>query len=232
MMPTTGPFMPVGLAGRAGAGKDTCADVLTHTHGFARIAFADAVRVELAHSFGVDIRLFIERTHKETPTNELRVSRCNEPLFIDLARALGYSGDTSLSPRLAMRLWATEFRRSHFGDDYWVRQAHETYEQAIRHGWRRVVFTDLRHLVEAAYLHQLGGEIWRVRRSSTDSVPATHDSEREVELILPDREICNEGSLTDLAGAAHTTYLTAKVLRASHEHFLGAAESQPATQPN
>lgn len=198
MKSRSGPYLIVGLAGHAGAGKDTCADILVSAHSFARLAFADALRTELAAAFGVDLRLFTERSTKEAPTYELALCRCADRTFVDLVMATsrGLTLDRALSPRWAMRLWGTEYRRKLSGADYWIVRAHEAIESLHRQGWRRIAITDVRFGNEAALVHSIGGEVWRVRRQCADAVPSPHDSETEVDSIRPDRVIDNNSHST------------------------------------
>ncbi|WP_454674865.1 hypothetical protein [Achromobacter pestifer] len=195
-----GPYLIVGMAGRAGAGKDTCAEILSSAHAFARLAFADAVRAELAHAFGVDVRLFTNRSLKEAPTLELALKRCADLRFVDLMMAcgIGLTYEKAISPRTAMRLWGTEYRRAHCGGDYWLLRAHERIEALHRAGWRRIAITDVRFLNEAAFVQMMGGEVWRIRRHMADQAPATHQSEMQVESIQPERTLHNDSTISAL----------------------------------
>lgn len=198
MKSRSGPYLVVGLAGHAGAGKDTCADILVSAHSFARLAFADALRAELAVAFGVDLRLFTERSTKEVPAHQLALHRCADRTFVDLMLSLplGLTLDRALSPRWVMRLWGTEYRRNHSGNDYWILRAHEAIEALHRDGWRRIAITDVRFANEAALIHSIGGEIWRVVRPIADAVISPHASEQNVNSLQFDRTIDN---------SAHTT---------------------------
>ncbi|MBO1012287.1 hypothetical protein IPU70_01905 [Achromobacter sp. SD115] len=198
MKSRSGPYLVVGLAGHAGAGKDTCADILVSAHSFARLAFADALRAELAAAFGVDLRLFTERSAKERPTHELALHRCSDRAFVELIRSLplGLTLDRALSPRWAMRLWGTEYRRNQSGKDYWILRAHEALESLHRDGWRRIAITDVRFANEAALVHSIGGEVWRVVRPTADAVLAPHASEQDVNSLQSDRVIDNSSHTT------------------------------------
>lgn len=198
MKSRTGPYLVVGLAGHAGAGKDTCADILVSAHSFARLAFADALRAELAAAFGVDLRLFTERSTKEVATHELALHRCSDRTFVDLMLSLplGLTLDRALSPRWVMRLWGTEYRRTQSGKDYWILRAHEALESLHRDGWRRIVITDVRFANEAALVHSIGGEVWRVVRPAADAVLAPHASEQDVDSLQSDRVIDNSSHTT------------------------------------
>ena len=195
-----GPYLLVGMAGRAGAGKDTCAAILASAHACATLAFADAVRAELAKAFGVDVRLFTDRRLKESPTLELALKRCADLTFVDLVMAagIGMTYEKAISPRTAMRLWGTEYRRTHCGGDYWLSRAHERIEVLHREGWRRIVITDVRFLNEAKFVQMIGGEVWRIRRQLSDQVDAAHQSEMQVESISPNRTLHNDSTVSAL----------------------------------
>jgi dephospho-CoA kinase len=51
----------IGLTGRAGAGKDTVADIIQSVAIVQRFAFADLLRFEAAEAWGIDPRLFQRR---------------------------------------------------------------------------------------------------------------------------------------------------------------------------
>src|SRR5690606_6088157 len=123
-----GPYMIVGLVGRAGAGKDTCGQILADAYAFATVAFADALRRELIDAFGMDPRLFADRMTKERVLPGLALGRANDPRFIELMRTLGKDLTRPRSPRALMRLWGTQYRRALDGDNYWLLRLHETVE--------------------------------------------------------------------------------------------------------
>ena len=54
----------IGLAGRAGAGKDTIADRLVANHGFVRVAFADKLKSIISDAFDVPLHFFNDRDKK------------------------------------------------------------------------------------------------------------------------------------------------------------------------
>lgn len=190
----------VGLVGRAGAGKDTCADILVKTRGFARLAFADALRDEVVAAFSVDVAPFADRTLKERPTPALQVRRSADEAFIARAKSLGYDLWAPRSPREIMRLWGTEYRRQVTADNYWLERANDRVNALLASGVRRICFTDVRYANEAAYVTEsLQGDLWRIRRRSADSRHATHSSEFDLERIQCKEVIHNELGLQELA---------------------------------
>jgi len=201
-----GPYFTLGLVGRAGAGKDTSVDVLAKTHGFARLAFADPIRVEIAKSFGIDSRMLTTRHLKERPTVALAIGRSNDQRFISHMVSVGIDPARPRSPRDIMILWGAEYRRQVDGNNYWMLKIHESVEQLHRDGHRRIAFTDVRYLDEAEFVRSLGGALWRIRRREVEQARAAHQSELEQAQIACDLEIHNDGSLDFLGCQVLTAY--------------------------
>lgn len=137
----------VGVLGMRGAGKDTFANQLVTRLGFKRIAFADALYQEAAAAYGVSAQFLGVRETKETDLPELRLSRCVDEQFVEVAAAhatrdrrlrtaaleLYRTGKLTThvsrrrqkallkagrSPRWVLQLWGTDYRRrSRFGVD-------------------------------------------------------------------------------------------------------------------
>jgi hypothetical protein len=192
----------LGLTGRPFAGKDATAQVLA-AHGFVSIAFADALRAELAWAWNVDQRLFATRTTKEQPTDALAIQLCSDAGFLRLAAARGWDPAEPRSPRWAMQYWGTEYRRSQ-RSDYWVmRVEHWIHAQRLA-GHRRIVITDVRFPDEAAMLRDLAG--WLVRVHRPDLVALECDARAHVSeghtALQADADIHNDGDLGHLANEA------------------------------
>lgn len=174
------PFL-IGLAGAAGAGKDTVADWLVAHHGFERHAFADPMKAMLEALFaelGIDHAHLHERGLKEMPLPGLHVS----------ARHL-------------MQTLGTEWGRAHLGANWWVKCTelmlglNDLPRSAPVHD--RIVITDVRFPEEASWIRSHGGVIVRVQRAGATPIPlATHAS--ETQYIRADRILQNDGSLADL----------------------------------
>jgi hypothetical protein len=163
----------VGLVGLRGSGKDTAAGFLV-AQGWHRIAFADALYLEVADTFGVTPEFLSRRETKETPLPELALVNCKDQLFIAVMlsiEGLRLGHDTRkisaflrkpCSPRQIMQYWGTEYRRQTLRDDYWRAQvadfvrAHPTWNFVITD----VRFPDEGKLVEG----ELRGELGRINR--------------------------------------------------------------------
>lgn len=199
---TTSTLTLIGLAGRAGAGKDTTADILCSAYGFARTNFAAPLRRELMDAFCIDERVF-STDQKERRHNALALCRCRETAFVN--RMLELGGINLTAPRSArelMRWWGTEYRR-HQDDLYWIRKMAQWIETVFAQGITSIVITDVRFINEADFIRAAGGSIWKVRRTQADMKSANHQSEAEIELIWSDKAIDNNGSITDLASEIH-----------------------------
>lgn len=187
----------LGLVGAAGAGKDAAGAVLVRA-GWQRIAFADALRVEVAEAWATHIATFVLRDDKDRPSPSLRVGYCGNADFLRWAAYAGHSLHQPRSPRWVMQQWG-EFRRA--GNPlHWVNQV----EQWINHhnlaGHRGLVITDVRMANEAAMVRWRGGHLVRVHRPGLPALPADtaqHPSEGHTQLRV-DADLHNTGSLDDL----------------------------------
>lgn len=188
----------VGLTGHAGAGKDSCAAVLVAA-GWSSIAFADALRIEVAAAFHVDIRELTDPRSKEAPRRTLAAGGGENANWLRFAAVNGYSLVEPRSPRWVMQRWG-EFRRQ--ADPlHWVRPV-VAWAGHERHMHRAgLVVTDVRMANEALALRGLGGAIVRVHRPDGAAPMAAdtagHESERHVDLHA-DGDIHNSGTLAEL----------------------------------
>ncbi|OZI23596.1 hypothetical protein CAL26_09145 [Bordetella genomosp. 9] len=203
MTSTRNGFRLIGLCGRAGAGKDTCADLMAAAYGFSKIAFADALRAEISRSFGVDPRDLSNRITKEQLTHALAIGRSDDARFIHLMASAGVCISAPRSPRQIMRWWATEYRRALDGEEYWTLLAHDAIDSLMRRGVRRIVVTDVRFSNEASFIKHMRGEVWRVRRAVADQIPGNHRSEIELEAISPAHVVHNDGDIAALMREVH-----------------------------
>lgn len=192
----------IALTGRPDVGKDTVADVLAPAHGFARIAFADALRREVAEAWRIDARLLTHRPTKETPLPALAAGMCSDPGFMRWVADGGDSLTEPRSPRWAMQRWASYKRR--FVPCYYATIVKRWIERQVGTGWTRIVVTDLRDAVEEHMLRNLGAKVVRVHRPQLATLAAdtaSHVSERHYS-IPADADIVNDGSLQALAESA------------------------------
>lgn len=192
----------IALTGRPGAGKDSIGDVLAPQQGFARIAFADALRREVCEAWRIDMRMLTDRPTKELPRPALAAGMCSDPAFMRWVADGGDSLTEPRSPRWALQRWASFKRR--FIPDYYARIVERWIGRQIGCGWNRIVVTDLRDPVEETMLRRLGVQVVRVHRPELAALPedtAMHVSEQH-HRVKADADILNDGSLQALADAA------------------------------
>ena len=189
----------IGLTGHAGSGKDSCAAALA-AGGWKSIAFADALRVEVAAAFHIDIRELTERASKEQPRKSLAVGNAENASWLRFASMHGHSLIEPRSPRWTLQRWG-EFRRTSDAL-YWVRHVAGWVKHQRAHGAPGLVVTDVRFPNEALAIRGLAGHLVRVHRPG--HVPhlaadtAAHESERH-EQIRVDADISNGGTLLQLS---------------------------------
>lgn len=174
--------MIIGLAGRAGAGKDTVAKVINDHIEAVLIAFAQPVRDAVVAAFRLSWDQVLDPVLKEE-----------------------IIPDFGLSPRQLLQRFGTEFARNMVSQDVWIIVARrrmktllDTYPQAS------VVFTDLRFENERAWLRSIGAEIWHIDRPGVSTAHSGHPSETPLirypdELIVP-----NTGTKEELYARVRT----------------------------
>lgn len=172
----------IGLAGRAGAGKDSVAQIIAVDSSTSRIAFADPIRDMLLACFGLHFGL-----DRHTLTDPRRKE---QPLA-----GLG------VSPRVLMQKLGTEWGRA-IDPDLWVKhlEARLKYHASFS---RTIVITDVRFPNEAEWIYRKGGEVWHIVRPLTGNVytfQAGHASEEGIGVRHgTDSVITNDGGLEQLA---------------------------------
>lgn len=172
----------IGIAGKAGSGKDTVARmleiILTENDESSLIVhFGDPVKRAAAEVFGVGTVNFYDPKLKE--------------------EVVPYWG---LTPRRMLQLLGTEAVRGTFGDDHWVKRLMLTVE-ALKNHRTYVIVPDVRFESEAAAIREAGGHVWHmVRKFDTALSPLaqSHSSEQGVEFKDGDLQILNNGTLEDL----------------------------------
>lgn len=171
----------IGIAGYAGSGKSSVAEILIRDHKFERIKFADGLK-DMLRALGMSDG-WIEGDLKETACPTL----------------LGHT------PRYAMQTLGTEWGRKCIGEDFWVRY----WTQRVRGRQatsmaRGIVVDDVRYLNELDAVAGLGGRLWWVERPGVRPA-STHSSEHGLVGELARFEaIRNGGELAGLADIIKT----------------------------
>jgi hypothetical protein len=203
----------IGLSGPAGAGKDTIADYLVAKHDFTKFSFSDPLYAECAAAFRIDKALLYVRETKEQPMSALAPINCTDPTFVEVMRADGIGQTQPVSPRRALQLWGTEYRRNQ-DPLYWITKAGlfvEAWWQRIQHdhpGRQHggLVNCSVRFPNERAFIEHYNGEIWHVRRGDWAKGMGAHEAKHEAETGLPnlahDKEVHNNGTIEQLHTAA------------------------------
>ncbi|WP_148715016.1 deoxynucleotide monophosphate kinase family protein [Chitinolyticbacter meiyuanensis] len=201
----------IALTGAKGAGKDTVADHLVRQHGYTKLAFADALRVEVATAWGTSTVVLLDRKLKEIPLRGLALSNATESGFLAwwletteayAERAMGtYSADQLTlprSPRWITQRWG-DWRRAH-DPQYWLAQMQAQIDALPG---ARIVITDVRtnptphQLIEVDFIGQLGGQLWQIRRPGTGRGDA-HVTELPIPVSRVDQVIENTASIAEL----------------------------------
>lgn len=166
----------VAFTGKRGHGKNSCADVLI-AQGWTHLAFADPLRDIAKIAYGVTDHEMADTVLKEQV----------------LARW------PSKSPREILQRIGTDMFRAYVPDT-WTKTFERRAREALAAGAPGVVCSDLRFLNEADTVTRLGGTIIRVvdpNKLATDAA-SLHASETELEQIVEDITIQNDGTLADL----------------------------------
>ena len=191
----------------------------------------DALRVEIAAAWRIDVRMLTERATKDTPMRALCVGQADHRDWLAFACAQGWSLLEPRSPRWAMQRWG-EFRRG-MAADWWVRHVEVWLTNQQRNNHPGLVVTDVRMANEAQMLRSMGGWLVRVHRPGAGlqaSDTASHQSEQHTALQVDD-DIDNSGTLQDLhlQVDALVQRLRARVAAAHGAELLSQAATAKAT---
>jgi hypothetical protein len=104
-----------------------------------------------------------------------------DPLKREVAAACGVTvqhiNENKRDYRLLLQAWGTEYRRNHFGDDYWINQLYqEIIRLSLTHKDAIIVVPDVRFLNEYKSILKCNGVMVRVERLECD-VDDQHASE-------------------------------------------------------
>lgn len=164
----------IGLAGKAGSGKDTVASLLTrHLKGSTRTyALADPVKITCAMAFMVPLETF----YSEDKTKII------EPWGISIREALIMVGTT--------------FFREGYRDDVWLQHCQKVFDTCTAD---TLIITDVRRGNEEAWVLDNWGVLLYVTGRSTESID--HITETHQELAVNTDmyiRVDNSGSLEEL----------------------------------
>lgn len=179
----------IGLIGAKSSGKSEVARCLVESHGFERLRFADGLKNMLKALGLTDAQ--VDGDLKEEPSELL----CGH------------------SPRWAMQSLGTEWGRKLIGDNIWVAfTQRQIMDRLCANPQANIVVDDVRFPNEVIMLHQLGAQVWRVRRPTVEPVYSRwdtflaqtglshkiHPSELYWRVLAADHEIVNDACLLEL----------------------------------
>jgi hypothetical protein len=180
--------MIIGLAGYAGAGKDTVGNILIEKHGYRRIAFADKVR-GLAYDINpiIDGKQRLQNIVEEIGWDEAK----QHP---EVRRVLQ---DTGLAGRnfLGEDIWIWEaLGETIFNEGAMGNPMEEKEQGSIK---ENIVITDVRFENEARFIKDFGGVVWQIVREGVSPVN-DHISETDLIGFNFDKTLTNNGDLENL----------------------------------
>ena len=179
----------IGLIGAKSSGKSEAARCLVEEHGFERLRFADGLK-KMLRALGLN-EAQVDGDLKEEPSDLL----CGK------------------TPRWAMQSLGTEWGRKLIGDNIWTAVTqHQIMERLCQNPDANIVVDDVRFPNEVIMLHQLGAQVWRVRRPSVEPKYSwlqtflaqaglsrtIHPSELYWKVLAADHDIFNDACLLEL----------------------------------
>lgn len=191
----------IGLHGRKRAGKDTCGARLASAHGYARIAFADPLRLFLARldplvgwRDGAPLRLSVVLAEAEGNWDRLK-DEAHDPVHREI--------------RVLLQRVGNEAGKAVFGDTVWADRGLAT---ARRLGGR-VVLTDVRFDVEARAIVAAGGRVVHVVRPAAEASADPHASEAGIDPRYISATIVNDGTVEQLHARVDALVLSRRPVR-------------------
>lgn len=215
----------IGINGKLGSGKTTFAELLLNQLGNGSkrgviVNFADDLKNEASNYLAAN------GTKK---TLDLLEGYIPEDLLIQIKAGFdewenrGYSLSTMLIKealynmrgdevkkllRPYVQAWGTEYRRKHFGDNYWVEKTMKRIESLDKRGVSFVLLSDMRFPNEYEAVLDYPGITCRiVRPGLPKNEYSDHPSETSLDNHKFDIEITNSGTLQDLEDQARETYV-------------------------
>lgn len=177
------------LCGRAGAGKDTFADLLVERFGYKKIAFADTLRdvaLEIWNGFS-KITKTIPSLKLEDLVSQASKNSQIESLVLD---------DEAFTPRKLLQWIGTDVLRKHIGEDVWIRTLLRKTENIDK-----IIITDCRFVNEffivSEDMKNRGYKMTMIRIVDPD-------------FIIPEREHISETSLNDLISFSDVEIINSK----------------------
>jgi hypothetical protein len=173
--------MIIGLVGKKQSGKDTAYSLIKERYPHAeRRAFADKLKQSAAALLNVSL-------------DDLEQWKVDPEISIGLVWSDQDYHEALVTGREFLQRYGTEAHRDIFGEAFWLQQCLPAGEFTAD---KLIVITDCRFLNEAAWIHGLGGLIFKISRGTLESGDV-HPSEVELEQIVPDYHIQNDGTMDE-----------------------------------
>lgn len=184
----------IGLSGKKGSGKDTCALILQNltrsengNHQYQTIAFATPIKDICQQVF----KLSAEQVH-DPILKEVR-----DPFW-------------NKTPRQIMQQIGTDLFRNHFDQDIWIKVMERKLQQEPE---SRFIITDVRFPNESALIHRFGGKVLNITRDSEKinyNTDDSHSSEIPLDESNFNAMIENNSSIDELTTKLFTYLFTFK----------------------
>jgi hypothetical protein len=167
------------LAGKAGVGKDTMADILVKKHGFTRVSLADPLRELCSKVFRMDYNLFLDHDKKDKEIDTVTLDYHHIDKIRDIVQnEWGYTIDYETrenmeeyydeefeTPRDILRCIGTKLLRNCISRDIWI----ELAMSKIQKIGPKVVITDCRFQNERDAFAKCGALLVLIKRNDDGS---------------------------------------------------------------
>lgn len=208
----------IGLTGYIGSGKDTTGAALVKNHGFTRVSFADKVR-EVA--LAVDPIVAVQDNATARRIEPATSAGYPAGIYFRLSTVVGKLGwdEAKKIPdvrRMLQRL-GTEGGRNILGENVWVEAAFRSAPKGD------IAVTDVRFPNEASAIWERDGVLWRIERVAAPR-SSNHPSETQIDNIVPDLTLSNNGTIEDLERLVASELQRARSEAMRREDDLAAAE--------
>jgi len=173
--------MLIGLTGKKGHGKTQVREFLMEDEGTECISFAKVIK-------DLTMRILFDLGYTKEEAKEMTYGSEKEKVIKELG----------VSSRHIQQTLGTEWGRELIHPDLWLILFNKRYETLLDGGFKTIVCDDVRFLNEVNLITSLGGKIIKVHRPDVEESQDQHPSEKEMEEIVPDAILSNDGTLEDL----------------------------------
>jgi hypothetical protein len=206
------------LAGKAGVGKDTMANVLVKKHSFTRVSLADPLRELCSKVFRMDYNMFLDHDKKDSSIDRIMLDYHHIDKIRDIVQnEWGYEITYDMrenmeeyydeefeTPRDILRCIGTKLLRNCISRDIWI----ELAMSKIQKIGPRVVITDCRFPNEREAFAKCGALLILIKRNDDGSSEGhEHDLGEEFDY---DVVFTNDGELSEFQSNVDMWYTMRK----------------------